>query len=107
MGAFAAVAIERARVFKTPFPEVQEVADKIGVKLGCELNRASDGAEEDHEIERYLRLNAVVSKNRSWINQIKKVSCQLNHSVPEAVMRAAETRRNYREESPRIAVGVG
>jgi hypothetical protein len=52
MGAFAAVAIERARVFKTPFPEVQEVADKIGVKLGFELNGASDDAaeEEDHEI---------------------------------------------------------
>jgi hypothetical protein len=52
MGAFAAVAIERARVYKTPFPEVQEVADKIGVKLGFQLNRASDDAaeEEDNEI---------------------------------------------------------
>jgi hypothetical protein len=52
MGAFAAVAIERARVYKTPFPELQEVADKIGVKLGFELNGASDDAveEEDHEI---------------------------------------------------------
>jgi hypothetical protein len=53
MGAFAAVAIERARVYKTPFPEVQEVADKIGVKLGFELNGVSDDeAEEveDHEI---------------------------------------------------------
>jgi hypothetical protein len=52
MEAFAAVAIERARVYKTPFPEVQEVADKIGVKLGFELNGASDDAaeEEDHEI---------------------------------------------------------
>jgi hypothetical protein len=52
MEAFAAVAIERARVFKTPFPEVQEVADKIGVKLGFDLNGDSDGApeEEDHEI---------------------------------------------------------
>jgi len=53
MGAFAAVAIERARVYKTPFPEVQEVADKIGVKLGFELNGASDDEaeeEEDHEI---------------------------------------------------------
>ena len=51
-GAFAAVAIERARVYKTPFPEVQEVADKIGVKLGFELNGASDDAaeEEDNEI---------------------------------------------------------
>ena len=52
MEAFAAVAIERARVFKTPFPEVQEVADKIGVKLGFELNGASDDAaeKEDNEI---------------------------------------------------------
>jgi len=53
MEAFAAVAIERARVYKTPFPEVQEVADKIGVKLGFELNGASDDEaeeEEDHEI---------------------------------------------------------
>ena len=52
MEAFAAVAIERARVYKTPFPEVQEVADKIGVKLGFELNGASDDAaeEEDNEI---------------------------------------------------------
>jgi hypothetical protein len=52
MGAFAGVAIERARVFKTPFPEVQEVADKIGVKLGFDLNGTSDGTaeEEDYEI---------------------------------------------------------
>ena len=52
MEAFAAVAIERARVFKTPFPEVQEVADKIGVKLGFSLNGACDGVaeEEDDEI---------------------------------------------------------
>ena len=52
MEAFAAVAIERARVFKTPFPEIQEVADKIGVKLGFDLNGASNDTEEeeDHEI---------------------------------------------------------
>ena len=52
MEAFAAVAIERARVFKTPFPEVQEVADKIGVKLGFSLNGACDGMaeQEDNEI---------------------------------------------------------
>jgi len=52
MEAFAAVAIERARVYKTPFPEVQEVADKIGAKLGFELNGPSDDAaeEEDNEI---------------------------------------------------------
>jgi len=47
MGAFAAVAIERARVYKTPFPEVQEVADKIGVNVGFALNGVSDEAEED------------------------------------------------------------
>ena len=45
MEAFAGIAIERARVFKTPFPEVQEVADKIGVKLDFELN----GSHEDEE----------------------------------------------------------
>jgi hypothetical protein len=52
MEAFAAVAIERARVFKTPMPELQEVADKIGVKLGFDLAGTSDGAaeEEDNEI---------------------------------------------------------
>jgi hypothetical protein len=50
--AFAAVAVERARIFKTPFPELQEVADKIGVKLGFSLNGACDGMaeEEEHEI---------------------------------------------------------
>jgi hypothetical protein len=47
MEAFAGVAIERARVFKTPFPEVQEVADKIGVKLDFELNGSSELDEED------------------------------------------------------------
>jgi hypothetical protein len=52
MEGFAAVAIERARVYKTPFPEVQEVADKIGVKLGFDLNGDSVDAAEggDYEI---------------------------------------------------------
>ncbi len=52
MEAFAAMAVERARVFKTPFPELQEVADKIGVKLGFSLNGACDGMaeQEDNEI---------------------------------------------------------
>jgi hypothetical protein len=51
--------------------------------------------------------NAMVNKtNRNWINHIKKASCQSNHSVPEALMRVEEMRRNHREESPRIAVGV-
>ena len=47
MAAFAGVAIERARVFKTPFPELAEVADKNGIKLDFELNGASNEAEED------------------------------------------------------------
>jgi hypothetical protein len=50
MEAFAGVAIERARVFRTPFPELQEVADKIGVKLGFSLNGASDESEEEDGI---------------------------------------------------------
>jgi hypothetical protein len=49
--AFAAVAVERARVFKTAFPELQEVADKIGVKLDFELNGSRElEEEEDDEI---------------------------------------------------------
>ena len=50
--AFAEVAVERARVFGTPFPELAEVANKIGVKLGFSLNGACDGMaeEEDDEI---------------------------------------------------------
>ena len=52
MAAFAGVAIERAKLYRTPFPELQEVADKIGVKLGFSLNGACDGMaeEEDDEI---------------------------------------------------------
>jgi len=49
--AFAAVAVERARVYKTAFPELQEVADKIGVKLDFELNGSRElEEEEEHEI---------------------------------------------------------
>ena len=47
MEAFAGVAIERARVFRTPFPELQEVADKIGVKLDFELNGSHEDEEDD------------------------------------------------------------
>ncbi len=49
---FADVMMERARVFKTPMPELQEVADKIGVKLGFSLNGPCDGMaeEEDNDI---------------------------------------------------------
>jgi len=47
MGAFAAVAIERARVYKTPMPELNEIANEHGIKLGFDLSGASDEAEED------------------------------------------------------------
>ena len=50
MAAFAGVAIERARVFKTPFPEIAEVADKIGVKLDFELNGSHELDEEENDI---------------------------------------------------------
>lgn len=50
MAAFAGVAIERARVFKTPFPEIQEVADKIGVKLDFDLNGSHELDEEENDI---------------------------------------------------------
>ena len=51
METFAGVAIERARVYRTPFPEIQEVADKIGVKLGFSLNGASDDTAEEEDDE--------------------------------------------------------
>jgi hypothetical protein len=44
---------------------------------------------------------ALVNEALSGINQIKKASVQLK--VPEALMLAAETRRNRLEGSPRIA----
>jgi hypothetical protein len=46
MGAFAAVAIERARVFKTPMPELNEIANEHNIKLPFALN-APDESEED------------------------------------------------------------
>jgi hypothetical protein len=52
MEAFAAVAIERARVFKTPFPELAEIAEQNDIKLDFNLNRAPDEAEEGEEIVR-------------------------------------------------------
>ena len=54
MEAFAGVAIERARVFRTPFPELQEVADKIGVKLDFELNGSDELDEEENDIVAFL-----------------------------------------------------
>ena len=46
MAAFAGVAIERARVFKTPMPELNEIANERGIKLDFPLN-APEVAEED------------------------------------------------------------
>jgi hypothetical protein len=45
--AFAEVAVERARVFKTPFPELAEVAEAKGIKLDFSLGGAPDEDEED------------------------------------------------------------
>ena len=45
--AFAEVAVERARVFGTPFPELAEVADAKGIKLDFSLRGAPDEDEED------------------------------------------------------------
>ena len=42
---FAEVAIERARVFRTPFPGLAEIAEQHDIKLGFELD-ASDEAEQ-------------------------------------------------------------
>jgi hypothetical protein len=48
MGAFAAVAIERARVFKTPMPELAEIAEQHDIKLDFSLNSTSDESEEEN-----------------------------------------------------------
>ena len=45
--AFAEVAVERARVFGTPFPELAEVADAKGIKLDFSLRGAPAEDEED------------------------------------------------------------
>jgi len=45
--AFAEVAVERARVFGTPFPELAEVADAKGIKLDFSLRGAPNEDEED------------------------------------------------------------
>jgi hypothetical protein len=47
MGAFAGVAIERARMFRTPFPELAEIAEQNDIKLDFNLNGASDEGEGD------------------------------------------------------------
>jgi helix-turn-helix protein len=48
MGAFAAVAIERARVFKTPMPELNEIAEQHDIKLDFPLKSTSDESEEEN-----------------------------------------------------------
>jgi hypothetical protein len=47
MAAFAGVAIERARVFKTPMPELAEIAEQHDIKLDFPLNGTSDEADEE------------------------------------------------------------
>jgi hypothetical protein len=49
MEAFAAVAIERARVFKTPMPELNEIANEHNIKLDFALSGASDESDEEDE----------------------------------------------------------
>jgi hypothetical protein len=39
---FADVMMERAKVFKTPFPELAEIAGKKGIQLDFELNAANE-----------------------------------------------------------------
>jgi hypothetical protein len=46
---FADVMMERAKVFKTPFPELAEIADQHHIKLEFDLN-APDYAEQEDEI---------------------------------------------------------
>jgi hypothetical protein len=43
---FADVMMERARIFKTPMPELNEIANERGIKLDFPLN-APEVAEED------------------------------------------------------------
>jgi hypothetical protein len=44
---FADVMMERARVYKTPMPELNEIAELKGIKLDFELDGATDETEED------------------------------------------------------------
>jgi hypothetical protein len=44
---FADVMMERAKVFKTPFPELAEIAEQHNIEVGLALRGASDEAEED------------------------------------------------------------
>ena len=47
---FADVMMERARVFKTPFPELAEIAEQQNIEVGFDLRGASDEAEQEDEI---------------------------------------------------------
>src|SRR6201987_199419 len=44
---FADVMMERAKVFRTPFPELAEIAEQHNIEVGLDLRGASDEAEED------------------------------------------------------------
>src|SRR4029077_14679981 len=39
---FADVMLERAKVFKTPFPELAEIAEQHNIEVGLDLRGASD-----------------------------------------------------------------
>jgi hypothetical protein len=47
---FADVMMERAKVFRTPFPELAEIAEQHNIEVGFDLRGASDEAEVDDEI---------------------------------------------------------
>jgi hypothetical protein len=48
---FADVMMERAHVFKTPMPELAEIAEQYNIEVGFDLRGASDeSGEEDSEI---------------------------------------------------------
>jgi hypothetical protein len=44
---FADVMMERAKVFRTPMPELAEIAEQHNIEVGINLRGASDEAEED------------------------------------------------------------
>jgi hypothetical protein len=44
---FADVMMERAKVFRTPMPELADIAEKKGIKLDFELNAANEVEQED------------------------------------------------------------
>jgi len=46
---FADVMMERARVFKVPFPELAEIAEQHDIKLDFPLNGASDESDEEED----------------------------------------------------------